>query len=187
MSQEILTFAFRAITHEMKESQVLLCTVKEKHSSITTPTPTDPYASRQGKPYTCVKYALSRPPTWNNKSRTFVVDPLPLLQFYNTLSTTTPTCDMLVASKVRSYLGLPDLLPPLASLPSANPTQFQKLDHTFTRKQWLSTIHSCRSFANTGYPSDHHPAGTTRSQTRKTLRYPKAPHRQPRRHSKSCF
>lgn len=91
----------------------------------------------------------------------FVVDPLPLLQFYNTLSTTTPTCDMLVASKVRSYLGLPDLLPPLASLPSANPTQFQKLDHTFTRKQWLPTIHSCRSFTNTGYPSDHYLLVTT--------------------------
>ena len=91
----------------------------------------------------------------------FVVDPLPLLQFYNTLSTTTPTCDMLVASKVRSYLGLPDLLPPIASLPSANPTQFQKLDHTFTRKQWLPTIHSCRSFTNTGYPSDHYLLVTT--------------------------
>ena len=91
----------------------------------------------------------------------FVVDPLPLLQFYHTLSTTTPTCDMLVASKVRSYLGLPDLLPPLASLPSANPTQFQKLDHTFTRKQWLPTIHSCRSFTNTGYPSDHYLLVTT--------------------------
>ena len=105
----------------------------------------------------------------------FVVDPLPLLQFYNTLSTTTPGCELLVASKVRSYLGLPDLLPPLASLPSANPTQFQKLDHTFTKKQWLSTVHSCRSHTDTGYPSDHYLLSTVIQ-----VRLAAKPHRPPR-------
>ena len=44
--------------------------VRERHSLITTPGPIDLYASRHCKPYICVKFVLSRPPTWNNKSPT---------------------------------------------------------------------------------------------------------------------
>ena len=36
-----------------------------------------------------------------------------------------------------------------------DPHRFQRLDHTFTRKQWLPSILTCRSKLYTGFPSDH--------------------------------
>ena len=38
--------------------------------------------------------------------------------------------------------------------PRPNPILFQKLDNTFTRRQWLSSINSSRSEVHTNFPSD---------------------------------
>ena len=51
---------------------------------------------------------------------------------------------------------LPDLLAPPKTLPQADPVLFQRLDHTFTRRQWLNSIHSCQSKLHAGFPSDHY-------------------------------
>ena len=44
----------------------------------------------------------------------------------------------------------------LAAHPHPDPTRFQRLDHTFTRNQWMNSINSCRSKLHTSFPSDHY-------------------------------
>ena len=51
---------------------------------------------------------------------------------------------------------MPEPLPPSKSTPHPNPIRYQRLDHTFTRKQWLSSVNSCRSKLFAGFPSDHY-------------------------------
>ena len=43
-----------------------------------------------------------------------------------------------------------------AESPQHDPVRFQRLDHCFTRKQWLNTVCSCKSKLYTGFPSDHY-------------------------------
>ena len=86
----------------------------------------------------------------------FLLDPLPMQQFYDKLHYEMTEHSVEVAAHIRAYLDLPDLLPPPKTPPQADPVRFQRLDHTFTRRQWLNTINSCRSQLYTGFPSDHY-------------------------------
>ena len=61
-----------------------------------------------------------------------------------------------LSAQSRSFLELPEPLPPERTDPHPDPTRFQRLDHTFVRSQWLSSINSCRSKLHTGYPTDHY-------------------------------
>ena len=61
-----------------------------------------------------------------------------------------------VSARIRSFLDVPQPLPPPLKAPCPDPILFQRLDHTFTRKQWLASINSCRSKLHTGFPSDHY-------------------------------
>ena len=79
-----------------------------------------------------------------------------------------------VAANVRSFLPLPDPLPPPKTLPNADPQMFQRLDHTFTPRQWLSTVRTCRSKLHTGFPSDHYLL-VTEIQIRLAAKVPKRP------------
>ena len=86
----------------------------------------------------------------------FLLDPLPLQQLYDKLHYEIPSCSVEVAANIRSCLELPDLLPPPRLAPQVDPVRFQRLDHCFTRHQWLNSICSCRSKLHTGFPSDHY-------------------------------
>ena len=86
----------------------------------------------------------------------FVLDPLIMQQFYAHLSSKDPVESLPIASRIRSYLDLPTPLPPPATTPHPDPVLFQRLDHTFTRKQWLPSVNSCRAKLHTGFPSDHY-------------------------------
>ena len=86
----------------------------------------------------------------------YVLDPLIMQQFYAHLSSKDPIEALPVAARIRSYLDLPTPLPPPATTPHPDPVLFQRLDHTFTRKQWLSSVNSCRAKLHTGFPSDHY-------------------------------
>ena len=86
----------------------------------------------------------------------FLLDPLPMQQLYDKLHHEFQEHSVEVAALIRSYLDLPDLLPPPKILPQLDPVRFQRLDHTFTRKQWLNSICSCQSRLHTGFPSDHY-------------------------------
>ena len=59
-----------------------------------------------------------------------------------------------MAANIRSFLEMDSLLPLPKVLPDNDPTLFQRLDHTFTRKQWLNSVNKCRSKLFTGFPSD---------------------------------
>ena len=61
-----------------------------------------------------------------------------------------------IAFRLRSFLDLPPLLAPPTVLPMNDPHRFQRLDRTFTRKQWLPSILTSRSKLYTGFPSDHY-------------------------------
>ena len=86
----------------------------------------------------------------------FLLDPLPMQQLYDKLHHEFHDHSVEIAALIRSYLDLPDLLPPPKILPQLDPVRFQRLDHTFTRKQWLNSICSCQSKLYTGFPSDHY-------------------------------
>ena len=61
-----------------------------------------------------------------------------------------------IATKIRSHLEMNELLEAPKLLPQHDPVRFQRLDHCFTRKQWLNTVCSCKSKLYTGFPSDHY-------------------------------
>ena len=86
----------------------------------------------------------------------FVLDPLVTQQFYETMQKPFGEETLSVASNIRSYLELPQPLPPSRQDPHPDPIRFQRLDHTFTRHQWLSSVCSCRSKLHTGFPTDHY-------------------------------
>ena len=92
------------------------------------------------------------PPTsWSQ----FVLDPLIMQQLYSKLHhMSADTIE--VASIIRAYVMEDDLLPPDRLDPHPDPIRFQRLDHTFVRQQWLSSVNSCRSKLHTGFPSDHY-------------------------------
>ena len=93
------------------------------------------------------------PPTdWSQ----FVLDPLIIHQFYQHLSHTAAEDPLRIAALVRSFLPLPEPLPPTQKTPVPDPIRFQRLDHTFTRAQWLPSVNSCRSKLHTGFPTDHY-------------------------------
>ena len=93
------------------------------------------------------------PPTdWSQ----YVLDPLILQQLYAKLEDTMGQTSLEVSARIRSFLDVPQPLPPPLKAPCPDPILFQRLDHTFTRKQWLSSINSCRSKLHTGFPSDHY-------------------------------
>ena len=85
----------------------------------------------------------------------FVLDPLILQQFYAKLEQSMGTEAIVAASHVRPFLFEDPLLPPHKADPTPDPIRFQRLDHTFTRQQWISSVNSCRSKLRTGFPSDH--------------------------------
>ena len=93
------------------------------------------------------------PPTdWSQ----FVLDPLILQQFYHQLTHIMPGDTLAVAANIRSFLSVPEPLPPTQKTPTLDPIRFQRLDHTFTRSQWLPSVNSCRSRLYTGFQSDHY-------------------------------
>ena len=95
----------------------------------------------------------SAPPSdWSQ----FELDPVPLQQLYTKMHHNFQQFALEAAAIVRSYLDLPDLLQPPKAVPQIDPTRFQRLDHFFTLKQWLNSLHSCRSKLHTGSPSDHY-------------------------------
>ena len=93
------------------------------------------------------------PPTdWSQ----FALDPLILQQFYAKAFHEFGEGALEISSHVRAFLDLPQPLPPTQNAPHPDPARFQRLDHCFTRTQWLPTINSCRSKLHTGFPSDHY-------------------------------
>ena len=96
------------------------------------------------------------PASWEQ----FIVDPPILQQFYALVQQRAPEASLEVAALVRSYLEMPELLPPTKNQPHPDPIRFQRLDHTFVRTQWLHTVNSCRSKLFAGFPSDHYPLVT---------------------------
>ena len=95
----------------------------------------------------------SAPPSdWSQ----YLLDPIIMQQFYDKLHHEFRDHSLEVASQIRSFLPLPAPLPPPKLEPSPDPYRFQRLDHTFTRAQWLSSVNSCKSKLYTGFPSDHY-------------------------------
>ena len=86
----------------------------------------------------------------------FLMDPLVIQQVYDVLHHKLGETSLKVAANMRSYLEMDELLPPPKVLPHVDPTYFQRLDHTFTRKQWINSVNQCRSRLHTGFPSDHY-------------------------------
>ena len=110
------------------------------------------------------------PPDWSQ----YVLDPLIMQQTYALLERTMGTDSLQVASNIRAFLPLPQPLPPKLDDPHPDPTRFQRLDHTFTRNQWLPSINTCRSKLHTGFPSDHYLL-VTEVQVKLAARPPKQP------------
>ena len=93
------------------------------------------------------------PPTsWSQ----FILDPLILQQFYSTWQNIDPPASLTVCSVIRSFLTDEAPLPPERLDPHPDPVRFQRLDHFFTRSQWLSSVNSRRSKLHTGFPTDHY-------------------------------
>ena len=86
----------------------------------------------------------------------FLLDPLIMQQVYDVFHSNLGEAALSTAATVRSYLSMESLLPAPKIPPHPDPVYFQRLDHTFTRRQWLNTVQKCRSKLYTGYPSDHH-------------------------------
>ena len=64
------------------------------------------------------------------------------------------------SSKIYTHVGLhvtiKMFITPPQVTPQVDPVRFQRLDHTFTRKQWLNSFRSCKSKLYTGFPTDHY-------------------------------
>ena len=98
----------------------------------------------------------------------FVLDPIGIQQFYDLLHNNLQEYALATAAHVRAYLDLNDVLPPPKLLPQLDPVRFQRLDHFFTRRQWMNTVRNCRSKLCTGFPSDHYLLVTGHAGGRKT-------------------
>ena len=86
----------------------------------------------------------------------FLLDPLVMQQVYDKIHFSMVEYSLSTAANIRSYLEMDTLLPAPKVLPHDDPWLFQRLDHTFTRSQWPSTVRHCKSKLFTGYPSDHY-------------------------------
>ena len=86
----------------------------------------------------------------------FITHPLIMQQFYATLQEHLGISCIDQAARIRSFLDLSHPLPLTKREPTPDPTRFQRLDHCFTRTQWLPSINSCRSKLFTGFPPDHY-------------------------------
>ena len=104
----------------------------------------------------------------------FVLDPIGIQQFYDLLHHNLQEYALVTAAHVRAYLDLNEVLPPPKPLPQLDPVRFQRLDHFFTRRQWMNTVRNCRSKLYTGFPSDHYLL-VTEVQVKLASRPPKAP------------
>ena len=104
----------------------------------------------------------------------FVLDPIGIQQFYDLLHNNLQEYALVTAAHVRSFLDLHDILPPPKLLPQVDPIRFQRLDHCFTRRQWINTVRNCRSKLYTGFPSDHYLL-VTEIQIKLASRPPKPP------------
>ena len=104
----------------------------------------------------------------------FLLDPLITQQVYDVLHHKLQDSALLAASNIRSFLEMDSLLPPPKTLPHTDPTLFQRLGHTFTRKQWLNTVRKCRSKLYTGFPSEHYLL-VTEVQVRLAAKSPRTP------------
>ena len=93
------------------------------------------------------------PPTDRSQ---FLLDPLIMQQFYAQVFKKDEVQSLEICTYIRSFLELPQPLPPYQNVPHPDPTRFQRLDHMFIRSQWLSSINSCRPKLHTGFPSDHY-------------------------------
>ena len=82
----------------------------------------------------------------------YLLDPLIMQQFYAKLQQQDREHSLVIASHIRSFLDLPQPLPPSKRQPVPDPVRFQRLDHTFVRAQWLSGVNSCRSKTSHGLP-----------------------------------
>ena len=63
----------------------------------------------------------------------FALDPIPMQQFYDKLFRQMDQEALVSAANIRSFLDLPELLPPQKE-PDIDPVRFQRLDHFFVRK-----------------------------------------------------
>ena len=86
----------------------------------------------------------------------FILDPPVILQLWSHLQKNYGAHTIDIAAHIRSFLPLEQALPPTKKDPTPDPKRFQRLDHTFTRSQWLSSVNSCRSKLHTGFPTDHY-------------------------------
>ena len=96
------------------------------------------------------------PASWEQ----FIMDPLILQQLYSKFQNLLHESSLEISALARSFLDLPELLPPTKNQPNPDPVRFQRLDHTFVRAQWLHSVSSCRSKLHAGFPSDHYPLVT---------------------------
>ena len=112
----------------------------------------------------------------------YLPDPLIMQQFYDILHHTFHTEALAIAANIRSFLDMPVPLPPQKTSPHIDPTLFQRLDHTFTRRQWLNSVNSCQSRLHTGFPSDHYLL-LTEVKARLSQKVPKAPRAPPLHYS----
>ena len=74
----------------------------------------------------------------------FVLDPIPMQQLYDKLFKQMDQEALTAAANIRSFLDLPELLPPPKKEPDIDPVRFQRLDHFFVRRQWLSSVLSLK-------------------------------------------
>ena len=86
----------------------------------------------------------------------YLLDPLIMQQVYDKMHFELDAAALPAAALVRSFLDMPSPLPPPKTAPHVDPTLFQRLDHCFTRRQWLNTVNHCQSKLHTGFPSDHY-------------------------------
>ena len=85
----------------------------------------------------------------------FVADPLALQHLYTLLHFRFGDDALVISGRVRSFLSLPDVLPPLPSPVTTDFRRFNCLDRMLTRRQWLNSVHSCRTYPQSGFPNDH--------------------------------
>ena len=104
----------------------------------------------------------------------FLLEAFILQQVYDKLHYSIGEASIAVAANVRSFLECPEMLPPPQITPQVDPVRFQRLGHTFTRKQWLNSVRSCKSKLYTGFPTDRY-LSVTEVQVKLAARQSKAP------------
>lgn len=113
----------------------------------------DVMTHKTGNPLHQISFKDKAPPPieWSQ----FIFDPLVMQQVYAKFQTTFGDDALEIAYTIRSYLNLDRLPPPTQQEITPDFRRFQCLDRLVTRRQWLNTIHSCKSMLRLGFPSDH--------------------------------